>query len=212
MSQDSKAVDSALGYNTMEFAVHVKGLESSAHNDRCFFSQALSYGIAAWRACHNDSWGHLYELVLIMPGIGIDKPQDACQVEGKEAFTATLQNLMCVQDSALLCRFNQIGKAVTVTNIVEWISLITGRQWDVTFLMKVDDRVFDLKRLYSTRLGISRKDDFLPPWVMTLNREGEDLTNQLPPMGRLLNDHYQHREWSEEGVPTSDTLCELEIT
>ena len=211
MSRGSKAMAEALGHNAGEFAVHVKGLEPSAHDPRRFFSQALSYGTAARGACHNASWSHPYELAMTMPEIGIDEPQDAYQVEGKAAFTATLQNLMCMQDSALLCRFTQIGKAVTVNDVVEWMSLVTGKQWDVESLMKVGERVFNMKRLYNTRLGISRKDDFLPPRFMTLNREGEDLTNQLPPMGRLLSDYYKHRGWSEEGIPTPQTLSELGI-
>ncbi|MCB2190805.1 MAG: aldehyde ferredoxin oxidoreductase family protein [Deltaproteobacteria bacterium] len=211
MSQGSAAMAEALGHNASEFAVHVKGLEPSAHDPRRFFSQALSYGTAGRGACHNASWSHPYELALTMSEIGIDEPQDAYQVDGKAAFTATLQNLMCVQDSALLCRFTQIGKAVTVENVVEWMSLITGKQWDVESLMKVGERVFTLKRLYNTRLGVSRKDDFLPPRFMTLNREGEELTNQLPPIGRLLSDYYKHRGWSEEGIPTQQTLAKLGI-
>ncbi len=209
MSQGSKAMAEALGHNASEFAVHVKGLEPSAHDPRRFFSQALSYGTDSRGACHNASWSHPYELAMTMPEIGIKEPQNAYQVEDKAAFTATLQNLMCVQDSALLCRFTQIGKAMNVDNMVEWMSLITGKPWDVESLMKVGDRVFNLKRLCNTRLGVSRKDDFLPPRFMTLNREGEGLTNQLPPQGRLLSDYYKYRGWSEEGVPTSQTLSQL---
>jgi hypothetical protein len=33
---------------------------------------------------------------------------------------------------------------------------------------------------------------------MTLNRTGEDLTNQLPPIGKLLSDYYAYRGWNEE--------------
>jgi aldehyde:ferredoxin oxidoreductase len=196
MSQGSKAMAEALGHNAIEFAVHVKGLEPSAHDPRRFFSQALSYGTAGRGACHNASWSHPYELAMNMPEIGIAEPQDAYQVEGKAAFTATFQDLMCVQDCAVLCRFTQIGKAVTVNDVVEWMSLVTGE---------------NLKRLYNARVGISRKDDFLPPRFMTLNREGEDLTNQLPPMGRLLSDYYKHRGWSEEGIPTPQTISDLGI-
>lgn len=41
------------------------------------------------------------------------------------------------------------------------------------------------------RLGMSRKDDFLPYRFMTRKRTGENLTNQLPPMGRLLSDYME---------------------
>jgi len=59
------------------------------------------------------------------------------------------------------------------------------------------------------RLGVSRKDDFLPYRFMTLNRKGEDLSNQLPPMGKLLSDYYAYRKWSEDGIPTLEKIEEL---
>ena len=82
---------------------------------------------------------------------------------------------------------------------------------DIEGFMKTGERVFNLKRLYNTRLGISRKDDFLPYRFLTRNRKGEDITNQLPPIGRLLSDYYSCRGWSEFGIPTKAKLDELEI-
>jgi aldehyde:ferredoxin oxidoreductase len=209
MGQGSLKMAQALGRNAVEFAIQVKGLEPSAHDPRRFFSQALSYATAARGACHNASWSHPYEIGLSMPEIGIPEPQDPYQVEGKAEFTANLQDLMCALDSLILCRFAQIGKAVNVSNMVRWLSLITGREWDLDQFMRIGQRVFNLKRLYNTRLGISRKDDFLPPRFMTLNRQGPDLTNQLPPLGRLLADYYQYRGWDETGVPSPEKRQEL---
>ncbi len=83
MGEGSKTMAKSLGKNAEEFAIHVKGLEPSAHDPRRFFSQALSYCTAARRACHNDSWSHPYELGLNMPEIGINDAQDAYQIEGK---------------------------------------------------------------------------------------------------------------------------------
>ena len=209
MTEGSKRMAEALGKNAIEFAIHVKGLEPSAHDPRRFFSQALSYGTAARGACHNASWSHPYELALSMPEIGIPEPQDAYQIEGKAEFTAKMQDLMCAMDALILCRFSQVGKAVNVTNHVDWLNLITGWNMEIPEYMKVGERLFNLKRMYNCRFGVSRKDDFLPYRFMTLNRTGEDLTNQLPPMGRLLSDYYAYRGWSEDGIPTPDKLEEL---
>jgi aldehyde:ferredoxin oxidoreductase len=209
MGEGSKAMAAHLGKNSEEFAVHVKGLEPSAHDPRRFFSQGLSYATAARGACHNASWSHPYELALSMPEIGISEPQDAYQVEGKAEFTAKLQDLMTLMDTLLICRFTQIGKAVNVSNLINWVNSITGREIDVAECMKTGERVFNLKRLYNTRAGVSRKDDFLPPRFMTLNRKDESLTNQLPPIGRLLGDYYDYRGWSEDGIPTPEKQTEL---
>ena len=209
MTEGSKKMAEVLGKNAIEFAIHVKGLEPSAHDPRRFFSQALSYATAARGACHNASWSHPYELALSMPEIGIPEPQDGYQIAGKAEFTAKLQDLMCVMDALILCRFSQVGKAVTVNNHVDWLNLITDWEIDISEYMKAGERLFNLKRMYNCRLGVSRKDDFLPYRFMTLNRTGEDLTNQLPPLGRLLSDYYAHRGWSEDGIPTREKLKEL---
>jgi aldehyde:ferredoxin oxidoreductase len=209
MTEGSKKMAEALGKNAVEFAIHVKGLEPSAHDPRRFFSQALSYATAARGACHNASWSHPYELALTMPEVGIPEPQDAYQIEGKAEFTAKLQDFMCVMDALIICRFSQVGKAVNVTNQVDWLNMITNWGIDIPGFMKVGERIFNLKRMYNVRLGVSRKDDFLPYRFMTLNRRGEDLTNQLPPIGKLLSDYYAYRGWSEDGIPTPEKLTEL---
>ncbi len=211
MGEGVKRMAEALGKNAVEFAIHVKGLEPSAHDPRRFFSQALSYGTAARGACHNASWSHPYELSLSMPEIGIPEPQDPYQVEGKAEFTAKLQDLMSMMDTLILCRFTQVGKAVNVTNMVGWLNLITGWDIDIPEFMKIGERIFNLKRLYNTRLGVSRKDDFLSSRFLTLKRTGEGLTNQLPPMGKLLSDYYGCREWTEDGMPAQGKLEELDL-
>jgi aldehyde:ferredoxin oxidoreductase len=209
MTEGSKRMAEALGQNAIEFAIHVKGLEPSAHDPRRFFSQALSYATAARGACHNASWSHPYELALSMPEIGIPEPQDPFAIEGKAEFTAKMQDLMSVMDAMIICRFSQVGKAVNVTNHVEWLNMITDWGIDIPEYMKVGERLFNLKRMYNVRLGVSRKDDFLPYRFLTLNRTGEDLTNQLPPMGKLLSDYYVCRRWTEEGIPTPEKLEQL---
>ncbi len=209
MGEGTKRMAECLGGNAVEFAVHVKGLEPSAHDPRRFFSQALSYATAARGACHNASWSHPYELGLNMPEIGIPESQDAFQVEGKAEFTAKLQDFMTAMDTLVICRFAQVGKAVRATDMLNWFHWITGKDMDTVEFMKVGERVFNLKRLYNTRLGISRKDDFLPPRFLTLNKTDSGLPNQLPPLGRLLSDYYTYRRWSEDGIPTEEKKTEL---
>lgn len=211
MGEGVKRMAESLGKNAVEFAIHVKGLEPSAHDPRRFFSQALSYGTAARGACHNASWSHPYELSLNMPEIGIREVQDPYELEGKAEFTAKMQDLMCMMDTLIICRFTQVGKAVNVTNLVNWLNSITGWDMDIPEFMKTGERIFNLKRMYNTRLGTSRKDDFLPPRFLTLKRTGEGLNNKLPPMGELLSDYYQYRGWNEDGIPSIEKLEELGI-
>lgn len=211
MGEGSLRMAQQIGRNAIEYTTTVKGLEPSAHDPRRFWSQALSYATAARGACHNASWGHAYELALSMPEIGISKPFESYQADGLAEFVATMQNYQSVNDALIICRFAQVGKAVTASNLVNWVNMITGREMDMDEFMKIGERIFTLKRLYNTRLGISRKDDTLPPRFLTLNRKHAELTTQLPPIGRLLADYYEYRGWSEEGFPQAGKLSELGI-
>ncbi|MCF8068173.1 MAG: aldehyde ferredoxin oxidoreductase family protein [Desulfobacterales bacterium] len=211
VGEGSKRMAEKIGKNSTEFAVHVKGLEPSAHDPRRFFSHAVNYATAARGACHNASWSHPYELSLSMPEIDILEPQDAYQIEGKAEFTAKLQNMNTLFDTLVICRFVQVGKAVNITNTVNWLNMITGREMKIEDVMSVGERVFNLKRLYNTRIGINKKDDLLPPRFLSRNRLGEGLTNQLPPMDQLLNDYYEYRGWNKDGQPTDKTINNLKL-
>jgi len=69
-----------IGKNSIEFALHVKGLEPSFHDPRCFFSQALSYATTNRGACHLGSLSHPCEMLGTQPDLGINEPQDRHQV------------------------------------------------------------------------------------------------------------------------------------
>lgn len=211
MAEGSKKMAEALGGNAMEFCVQVKGLEPSAHDPRRFWSQAVNYATEARGACHNASWSHPFELAMSMPEIGLKEPHPSYQSEGKSAMTAIMQDLMSVMDGMILCRFSLVGKAVDVNNHVDFLNLITGWGIDVAGYMKIGERLTNMKRMYNVKLGASRKDDMLPLRFQTLERKGEELNNQLPPIGKLLSDYYEHRKWSEEGIPLAEKLKELEL-
>jgi aldehyde:ferredoxin oxidoreductase len=90
--------------------------------------------------------------------------------------------------------------------------MVTGVPLDVAELLKIGERIFNQKRLYNVRCGISRKDDTLPARFLTLKRTGEGLTPNLPPLGEMLSEYYQVRGWSEEGIPTPEKLRDLGLS
>ena len=112
-----------------------------------------------------------------------------------------MQNYQSMNDALVQCRFSQVAKAVTATNLATWLSLITGRSIEVKTLMKAGSRIFNLKRRFNTRLGISRKDDTLPPRFLTQMESNPNLDKQLPPVHTWLGEYYEKRGWSETGIP-----------
>ena len=168
-----------IGKNSIEFAIHTKGLEPSYHDPRCFFSHALSYATTNRGACHNGSQSHSCEMSNTQPDIGIDKPQDRHQLEGKAEFTIKLQNLMCMFDSIVMCNFMHAYRAIKVHSMVNLLNYVTGLDLDIKEFMKIGERIFNLQRLYNVRCGISRKDDTLPSRFLTFLKKEQRQTSTL---------------------------------
>lgn len=203
LSKGVRAAAAELGNNAEEFAIHVKGMEFPAHDPRAYNGVALSYATSNRGACHLQGFTHGFEKGFTMPELGIDEPHPRHEVEGKGEFVAKLQDLMCIFDSIKLCKFAIIG-GVKLTDITNFYNAVTGQDLTNEDLMLIGERLYNLKRLYNIRCGISRKDDTLPVRILT-HRRGPN----LPPLGRMLSDYYEYRKWDEIGVPTEEKLKEL---
>ncbi|MGQ9507785.1 MAG: aldehyde ferredoxin oxidoreductase family protein [Thermodesulfobacteriota bacterium] len=197
-----------IGKNSVEFASHIKGLELPAHDPRGYNAGAVSFATSSRGACHLAGLSHTFERVLKSPEMDIPEPLDRFEVKGKGILAAKSQNLMGLMDSLKLCKFILFG-GVTITHIVKWYGDVTGRDLSIEEFLKAGERIFNLKRMYNVRLGISRKDDTLPYRHLTWKRQGKGLTPNLPPLGQMLSEYYEYRGWSEEGIPTPEKLKEL---
>ena len=203
-----KRASEELGKNSVEFAMHIKGLELPGHDPRGYNAGAVGYATASRGGCHMAGLTHTFERVLKAPEIGIPEPLDRFQIEGKGILAAKSQNLMGMMDSLKLCKFILFG-GITITHIVKWYHDVTGNEMTIDDFVKTGERIFNLKRLYNVRLGVSRKDDTLPFRSLTFKRMGKGLTPNLPPLGQMLSEYYEYRGWSEEGIPTPEKLKEL---
>jgi aldehyde:ferredoxin oxidoreductase len=203
-----KKASEEIGKNSSEFAMHIKGLEMPAHDPRGYNAGGIGFATSSRGACHLSGLSHTFERVLRAPEIGIPEPLDRFQVEGKGILAAKTQNLMGMMDSLKLCKFILFA-GMTISHIVKWYELVTGKEMTIDDFMKTGERIFNLKRLYNVRLGMSRKDDFLPSRFLTSKRLGKGLTPNLPPFGQMLSEYYEYRGWSEDGIPTPKKLKEL---
>jgi aldehyde:ferredoxin oxidoreductase len=78
--------------------------------------------------------------------------------------------------------------------------------------MKAGERIFNLKRKINGKLGISRKDDTLPPRLLVHDRKEGAAADSLPHLGKMLFEYYNLRGWSPEGIPLPETLDRLGLT
>jgi aldehyde:ferredoxin oxidoreductase len=210
LSIGTRGAASVLGGKAREFAVHVKGLELPAHDPRAYNAGGLNLATSSIGASHQSGFSHAFERNLSAPEIGIPNPADPFEVEGKGVLTAKTQNYMGVIDSLVTCKFVMFG-GIGISTMIEWYGLVTGRSLEVDDFMKIGERIFNIKRLYNAYCGVSRKDDTLPPRLLTWAKTGEGHNPNLPHLGKMLHEYYVYRGWSEDGIPTQAKLKELGI-
>ncbi len=190
----------ALGKGAEEFAIHTKGLEYPYHDPRAFIDMAANYATANRGGCHLESFSYPLGYGTTMKELGYDKEVDPHSNDGKAEIAVTTQNLMSVYNALGLCKFlfrAEIGPELL--NV--WTNCATGWNNSMEELMSIGERIFNLKRAYNVRLGISRKDDTLPERLLTPHKEGA-AAGSSPDMERLLDEYYRIRGWAEDGIPT----------
>jgi len=195
-----------IGGTAGEFAMHVKGLEPPAHDPRARFTQGLGFATANRGACHLAQFTMDYEEGSVIEDLGSPGLPNRFNTEGKGENVFRMQNLMSLFDSLVCCKFVLFG-GITVKPLIEFLNAVTGWEIDHSHFFTIGERIFNVKRLYNVRLGISRKDDTLPPRMLTHRRGGG--TNELPLLYTMLNDYYHYRGWDEFGIPTRERLKEL---
>jgi aldehyde:ferredoxin oxidoreductase len=211
LAEGVRSASIKIGGLATEFAIHTKGLEFPAHEPRVFNGTALSFATSNRGACHlADLGSRFYEKKLVMPEIGQTEPHGTLTVDGKGAFIAGLQNVSGLYDSLKICKF-MVWFGADNAGLLRWLNQITG--WDMTMeeFILAGERIYNLKRLFNVREGISRKDDDLPPRIQYSPRGTGGEGDHLPPLPDLLYQYYVARGWDEFGIPTAETKNRLSL-
>jgi aldehyde:ferredoxin oxidoreductase len=197
-----------LGGGSDAFALHVKGLEPPGHDARAYNSLAVGYATGNRGACHLQGMSYAFERSVTMPEIGIDDIQDRFGVVKKGELVAKTQDLMSLFDSIKLCKFILFG-GVKLTPILEWFNAVTGWGIGPAEFLRTGERIYNLKRMYNVRCGITRKDDVVPARMLREKRGEGGSAENLPPFSEMLDEYYRYRGWDQNGIPTRTKLDEL---
>ncbi|MFH1169314.1 MAG: aldehyde ferredoxin oxidoreductase C-terminal domain-containing protein, partial [Chloroflexota bacterium] len=226
LGEGVREVARQVGGLASECAIHGKGLEFPLFDPRHKNACALQYATSNRGADHLDGIVGVYNPpAQLLPYLQDDQVGEAIEdpfaVKGVGRLTARCQDFDAVLDSLQVCKFLAWARTwlrepavpfagVAPDKLLEWLNLTTGWGLELKEFMRTGERIFNLKRAFNVRRGTSRKDDTLPPRILTQKRGGTSSTAQhLPPLGELLGDYYQCRGWSEEGIPTKTKLAGL---
>jgi len=191
-----------------EVAIHVKGLELPMHDPRAFLDMAVNYATANRGGCHLEGLTYWRGYGLEWEEWGQAGEHDRLDSAGKAQVVYDFQNYLSVYNPLGLCKF--IVKGLTgPETVVEWLNLAMGWDWDPDDLIRTGERLFNLKRMINVRLGITRADDTLPRRLLTQARPTGSAAGVLPDLEAMLEEYYQLRGWTAEGVPAEKKLWEM---
>ncbi len=184
-------------------AVQTKGLEIPMHDPRAFHSMGLVYATAPRGADHNKSDGFQVDGGISHPDLGLNAGDR--WGDDKAEMVVISQNFRALTDSLGICHF----AAIPFTLLLGMINASTGWDTDMDKLLKAGERIFQLQRALSCKLGITAKDDVLPELVMRpIPDSGQE--GHVPNMEKMLPEYYTLRDWdSASGKPSKKRLESL---
>jgi aldehyde:ferredoxin oxidoreductase len=172
-----------------------------AYDGRSLQGMGLEYATSNRGGCHVRGY-------LVSPEIlGIPVKLDPLVTDGKANMLKFYQDLTAVVDSAGLCLFTTFG--IGLPEIGSMLRTCTG--WDLSDddLMKAGDRIWNMEKLFNLSQGFSKKDDTLPPRILTEPMPAGPAKGKICELDVMLPEYYQLRGWDAEGVPTAEKLAAL---
>ncbi len=192
----------ATKYGMPELSMDVKGLELPAYDPRAYKGHGLGYATSNRGGCHLRAY-------MIAPEVlGIPEKLDPLTPEGKAEWVKIFQDLFCVVDSMVVCKFTTF--AIGAEEFVSVTNPITGWDWTADDIMKAGERIYNLERLYINREGFDGKDDTLPKRLLEEPMPEGAAKGHVVELQQMLEEYYRIRGWVN-GRPTEEKLKELEI-
>jgi len=205
-----KVAAKKIGKGAERYAVHTKGMEPPAYDVRGMKGHGLAYMTSTRGACHLRAGFYAPELVgKFWKWESIDR----FSTVNKGFMVSQTENFMCVYDSVGLCKFSR--GFFLIAKLPEVIEAITGLRFTEEELLKIGERIHNMKGNFNAREGVTRKDWLLPPRIL------EDPIPDGPSKGSkisademnlMLDDYMKARGWTKDGVPTPEKLKELDIS
>ncbi|MAT43033.1 MAG: aldehyde ferredoxin oxidoreductase [Anaerolineaceae bacterium] len=198
-----------LGHDSEKYAIHVKGLELANHDPRAINSMAVGYATANRGGCHLETLSY-WTIYGLKPPWSTVEIKNRFEPENAAQQAVDFQNYFSAYNPLGLCKF--ISKSrLSAEDIAEYVALLTGWEFSGEEYTLIGERLFNLKRLINQKLGVNRKDDTLPPRILTEARPDGMSAGKLPDLPLLLNTYYEIRGWDSEGVPLQETLSRLSL-
>jgi aldehyde:ferredoxin oxidoreductase len=184
-----------------ELAPHIKGLELPSYDPRGTFGMGLGYATSDRGACHMRAFTAADDI------LGGEARPDS--LEGKAALVVEQQDFSAIAWTGVWCANMYIDTDFLGAHIRH----LWGRETSHEELMTTGARIWNLGRLLNLREGFARGDDRLPEVLGVPHPDGAAAGKAITreEFRDALDEYYRIRGWSENGVPTEETLVRLSL-
>ncbi len=203
------------------YFIQVKGLGSLQSDERPTPSFALGIAVATRGSDHLRSRPAI-DLFNLPPDVlqkimGFPVHTKYTEYEEKPRMVWWQEALYAVVDSLGLCKFQTVFLSPSMPQFNEWsklLHLIAGIEMSPQQLFEAGERIYNVERMFNTREGASRKDDYLcdryydEPTPIGLDiARGKAIDRKK--FDDMLDEYYQIHGWDVQGNPTPATLKKL---
>ncbi len=210
-----------IGGDAWKYAVHVKGLEASGQDPRAHQSIGLTYATNVRGADHLRSISCVEELgypKIAADRFGAEKADAILEImspKHKGEVVWDMEDLYALVDSAVICKYATMWPPVFYYDtFVNVIPALTGmEEWgNPKYVRLAGQRISHLRRAFNHRLGITRKDENLPPRLLSEPMPTGPSKGGLPDLDEMLDEYYEFRGCDREtGYPKEAKLKELQL-
>ncbi len=202
LAEGSYRFAESLGHS--ELSMSVKKQELPAYDPRGAQGHGLEYATSNRGGCHVRGY-------MISPEIlGAPEKLDPQQIEGKDQWVKTFQDLTAVIDAAGLCLFTSF--ALGLSDYKDLVNAATGFDYTDEELLKVGERIWNLERVFNIKAGVGPDQDTLPKRLLEEPMPDGPNKGHVVKLSELLPRYYKVRGWSEDGHPTEEKLKELGLS
>lgn len=205
LADGAKAAAIKIDKDSEKLAQQIKGLEVTGYDLRCLKTAALSLAVSFRGADHTKSSAYTLDLKGKVDRLKAER--------GRGKLVKEMEDTYSLLDSFIVCKNAKATFYQELAELAKLYNLVTGIELSADELRLAAERINTLARLINIREGLSRKDDSLPWKVMN-----EPIPDDGPVKGAfvsqdeldlMLDDYYEARGWTLEGVPKSENLKKL---
>ena len=205
LAEGVKIAGEKIGKGAEKLGQHIKGLEATGYDLRSLKTCALGFAVSFRGADHNRHGAYAFDVKGKVDRFKAEK--------GRGKLVRDMEDNYALIDSLILCKFSRGTYYNELPDMAKLYSLVTGYDMSPEELKKAGERINVVARLFNIREGLGRKDDTLPWKVMNVPIPDEGPAKgafvSQEELDLLLDDYYESRGWTLEGVPTIAKLKEL---